>query len=55
LKALNDIDRLSPGRIDVHQYTAQRPRFAGYALIAIALWLSAGTLKLGLRHFRTFP
>ena len=55
LRALNDIDRLSPGRIDVHQYTAQRPRFAGYALIAIALWLSAGTLKLGLRHFRTFP
>jgi Ca-activated chloride channel homolog len=55
LKALNDIDKLSPGRIDVHQYTAQRPRFAGYALIAIALWLSAATLKLGLRHFRTFP
>jgi hypothetical protein len=55
LKALTDIDRLSPGRIDVHQYTSQRPRFGGYALIAIALWLSAGTLKLGFRHFRTFP
>jgi hypothetical protein len=55
LNALNEIDRLSPGRIDVHQYTAQRPRFAGYALIAIALWLAAGTLKLGFRHFRTFP
>jgi Ca-activated chloride channel family protein len=55
LKALNDIDRLSPGRIDVHQYSAQRPRFAGYALIAIALWLTAAALKLGLRHFRTFP
>jgi hypothetical protein len=52
---LNDIDRLSPGRIDVRHYTAQRPRFAGYALIAIAFWLSAGTLKLGFRHFRTFP
>jgi Ca-activated chloride channel family protein len=55
LDALSDIDRLSPGRIDVRRYTAQRPRFAGYALIAIALWLSAGTLKLGFRHFRTFP
>ena len=55
LNAMNEIDRLSPGRIDVHQYTAQRPRFAGYTLIAIALWLAAGTLKLGFRHFRTFP
>lgn len=55
LSALTEIDRLSPGRIDVHQYTAQRPRFAGYTLIAIALWLAAGTLKLGFRHFRTFP
>jgi hypothetical protein len=55
LSALSEIDRLTPGRIDVHQYTSQRPRFAGYALIAIALWLSAGTLKLGFRHFRTFP
>jgi len=55
LNAINEIDRLSPGRIDVHQYTAQRPRFAGYTLIAIALWLAAGTLKLGFRHFRTFP
>jgi hypothetical protein len=55
LNAMNEIDRLSPGRIDVHQYTAQRPRFAGYTLIAIALWLAAGALKLGFRHFRTFP
>ena len=55
LNALSEIDRLTPGRIDVHQYTAQRPRFAGYALIAVALWLSAGALKLGFRHFRTFP
>jgi hypothetical protein len=55
LNAISEIDRLSPGRIDVHQYTAQRPRFAGYTLIAIALWLAAGTLKLGFRHFRTFP
>lgn len=55
LRAVRDIDRLSPGRIDVHEYTSQRPRFSGYTLIAVALWLSAGLLKLGVPHFRTFP
>src|SRR4029077_715391 len=33
LDALTEIDRLTPGRIDVHQYTAHWTRFAGYALI----------------------
>lgn len=54
-RALRDIDRLSPGRIDLRQYSVQRPRFAGYALIAAALWLTAALLKLGLGVFRTFP
>jgi len=55
LKATAEIDKLATGRIDVREYTAQRPRFDGYALIAIALWLSAGIMKLGFRTFRTFP
>ena len=55
LRAVREIDRLSPGRIDVREYTSQRPRFSGYALIAVALWLLAGTLKLGVPYFRTFP
>lgn len=55
LRALRDIDRLSPGRIDVREYSVQRPRFAGYALAAVALWLSAAVLKLGFGLFRTFP
>jgi hypothetical protein len=54
-RALRDIDRLSPGRIDIRQYTVQRPRFAGYALMAVALWLTAAVLKLGFGVFRTFP
>ena len=28
-------------RIDVREYSVQRPRYAGYALVAIAMWLSA--------------
>jgi hypothetical protein len=54
-RALRDIDRLSPGRINIRQYSVQRPRFAGYALVATALWLSAALLKLGFGVFRTFP
>ena len=55
LKAEADIDRLATGRIDVREYTAQRPRFDGYALMAIGLWLTAGIMKLGFKTFRTFP
>jgi hypothetical protein len=54
-QALVDIDRLSPGRIDVREYSVQRPRFSAYALAAVILWLTAATLKLGFGLFRTFP
>jgi hypothetical protein len=55
LRTLREIDQLSPGRIDVREYSVQRPRYAGYALVAIAMWLSAAFLKLGFGVFRTFP
>jgi Mg-chelatase subunit ChlD len=54
-RALREIDRLSPGRIEISEYSVQRPRYAGFALIAVALWLSAAVLKLGFGVFRTFP
>lgn len=55
LQAIQEIDRLSPGRIDVKRYTTQEPRFSGYALIAVGLWLLSAGMKLGFRQFRTFP
>ena len=55
LRAIEDIDRLSAGRIDVREYTAYEPRFSGYALIAVAFWVAAAALKLGFRSFRTYP
>jgi hypothetical protein len=55
LKALVEIDRLSPGKIEVRQYSVQRPRFAGYALIAMSLWVIAAVMKLGFGSFRSFP
>jgi Ca-activated chloride channel homolog len=55
LNAVHEIDQLAPGRVDVREYVAQRPRFAPYALAAVALWMVAAVLKLGLRNFRSFP
>jgi hypothetical protein len=55
LRAVDDINQVSAGRIDVREYTSQRPQFSGYALIAVLLWLAAGALKFGFRQFRTFP
>jgi len=54
-RAVREIDQLAPGRVDVREYTARQPRFAGYALIAVGCWLTAAVMKLGCRHFRTFP
>jgi hypothetical protein len=54
-RALREIDRLSPGRIETREYSVARPRYAGYTLIAVALWLTAALLKLGFGVFRTFP
>jgi len=55
LRAVNDIDRLSAGTIAERRYASATPAFAGYALIAVVLWLAAGTLKLAFPYFRTFP
>jgi Ca-activated chloride channel family protein len=55
LQALRDIDRLTPGKIDVREYSMQRPRFGGYALLAVAVWLVAAAMKLTVPVFRTFP
>jgi hypothetical protein len=54
-RALREIDRLSPGRIQTREYSVKRPRFAGYTLAAVTLWLSAALLKLSFGVFRTFP
>jgi len=55
LRALADIDRESVGAIRVRQYSTQQPRFAGFALAALALWGSAAALRLGLPVCSTVP
>lgn len=55
LSVVSEIDKLAAGRIETVEYTVQRPRFGGYVLVALLLWLSAAMLKLTFRCFRTFP
>jgi hypothetical protein len=55
IRAVNEIDHLAAGRVVVRDYRAQQPRFSGYALIAVSLWVAAAAMKLGCRGFRTFP
>jgi hypothetical protein len=55
LRAIQDIDRRSPGTIEMNQYSTNERRFAPFALIAAALWSLALSLKLTVAHFRAFP
>ena len=55
LAAIEEIDQLSAGRIELRQYVTRQPRFASYALVAIGLWSIAAALTVGIKHFRRFP
>ena len=54
LQALRDINGIAR-KIEHPRRRVQRPRFAGYALLAVALWLVAAAMKLTVPMFRTFP
>lgn len=55
LRAITDIDRRSPGSIQVKRYSTNQPRFAPYAMTAAVLWALALAMQLTLRIVRTFP
>lgn len=55
LRAIDDIDRRSPGSIDMKQYSGNQPRFAPFATAAAGLWAVALVLTLTFRTFRKFP
>jgi hypothetical protein len=55
LRAIQEIDRVSTGRIDVKQYAAQPPHFASFAMIALFAFSSATTLRLLSPWFCKFP
>ena len=41
LAAIEDIDNVATGTIQVKQYSSQQPRFAIFAMIALGFWTSA--------------
>jgi len=51
LAAIEDIDRAATGSIQVRQYSSQQPRFAIFAMIALACWTAAIALKLAVPYF----
>ena len=54
-RAVREIDQLSGGKVALKQYSSDQPRFAGFAVIAAALWTLAAALKLTVPYFQTFP
>ena len=55
LKAIEEIDKVAGGKIDIKMYSTQRPRFSAYALAAVSLWMTALALQLTVPYFRKFP
>ncbi|MEQ1760268.1 MAG: vWA domain-containing protein [Vicinamibacterales bacterium] len=55
IQAIQDIDRVAAGRIDVKQYVSQRPKYRPFALVAAGLWSVAIVLALTVPAFRSFP
>jgi hypothetical protein len=55
LQAIDEIDRLSEGRIDVTRYSTEEPAYALFAVVAVGLWILAAVLRLTVPWCRTFP
>lgn len=55
LRAIHDIDRLAAGTIRMKRYTTEQPRFAVFALMAVAWWCVAAAVKLTSGRFQTLP
>ncbi len=55
IRSIQAIDRLSAGTIEMKQYSTERPRFAPFALAAVALWCAALLLRFTIPAFQTFP
>ncbi|MGE0591731.1 MAG: hypothetical protein AB7G23_01250 [Vicinamibacterales bacterium] len=55
LRAIQDIDALGAGEIELNQYVTQTVEFPPFALIAAACWSLAALLKLTIPHLRRFP
>ena len=55
LDAIEEIDRLSVGRIETTRYMTRQPQFSAFGLASMSIWSFAVVLALTARHFRQFP
>jgi hypothetical protein len=55
LQAIEDIDRVAAGAIQIRRYTSQEPKFAFFALVAAGLWTAAAGMTLAVPRFRQLP
>jgi hypothetical protein len=55
IQAIQAIDRQTAGRIQMKQYSTERPRFAPFALVAAGLWTLALVMRFTVPAFQTFP
>lgn len=55
IRAIRDIDQQSAGTIELTWSSTRQPRFAPFALAAVALWTLALGLKLTVPAFTKFP
>jgi Ca-activated chloride channel family protein len=55
LAAIDEIDHVSAGTIQVKEYSSQRPRFASFALLAVLCFTGAVASKLTVPWFQKFP
>jgi Ca-activated chloride channel family protein len=55
IRAISEIDRTAPGRVEMKRYSTEQPRYASFAMAAVILWSVALLLRLTTPWFQTFP
>ncbi|MDO8679668.1 MAG: vWA domain-containing protein [Acidobacteriota bacterium] len=55
VESIRAIDRSSPGKIELKQYSTERPRYAPFALTGAAFWCLALLVRFTVPTFQTFP
>ncbi len=55
IRAIQAIDRRAAGKIEMKQYSTERPRYAPFAMTAALLWCGALLLRFTIPTFQTFP
>jgi Ca-activated chloride channel family protein len=55
IRVIQDINRTTPGRIEMRRYVTEQPKFTLYLLTAVVLWTIAIAMRLTVPWFQTFP